>query len=197
MLLSTSDYKTRVANFFFGQIPMGSALFWQGLLLFLRYFSHGVAYFDQVANFYFQYSKAIQFRICRLKICIHEFVQNVVVHMHFSCLESKFLLHSVSSSLELPTSDYKTRVANFLGAKSPLGWPYFDRVCYFFWGIFPMGSLNMTRSLICFWRKNPWGRQFWPGLIIGSGKYLISSYDGVFHKDSKSVLHQKWWSAPR
>ena len=35
----------------------------------------------------------------------------------------------------------------------------------------PIGSLIMTRSLIYFSAKSPWGRQFWQGLIFGSGKY--------------------------
>ena len=43
-LLSTTEYETRVASFFFRpKIPMGSTLFQPGLL-FLETFSHGLSY---------------------------------------------------------------------------------------------------------------------------------------------------------
>ena len=44
---------TRVANSFSDQIPMGSALFWQGLQFFLWHFPHWVANYNRVPNIIF------------------------------------------------------------------------------------------------------------------------------------------------
>ena len=76
-LLSSSDCKTRVTNFSFDQIPMGSALLRQ-LLIFLRPFPHGVPYYDQGANFPTKFEQRSHTKVTISRVFLMEFGEKEV-----------------------------------------------------------------------------------------------------------------------